>query len=143
MSNTPKEILAAGCRILDPLLHRYGFSYLEGPAGLGSGGHFASGTYVNGDRKLELHYRYSLGLVTYYFGTVSVGHELYMRAALGVNGGNKYPGFSDDPLDGFRWLAHDLESFAGAFLEGNEKEFSRLVKAAQEWGTTPGFARVP
>jgi len=143
MSDTPKEILAAGCRILDPLLHRYGFSYVEGPTGLGSGGHFASGTYVNGDRKLELHYRYSLGLVTYHFGTVSVRHESYMRAALGVNGGNKYPGFSDDPLDGFRCLAHDLENFAGAFLEGNEKKFDQLAKAAQEWERTLGFARIP
>ena len=30
-------------------------------------------------------------------------------ALLAPNGGNKFPGFSDDPLDAFRDLAYDLE----------------------------------
>jgi len=66
-----------------------------------------------------------------------------MRALLGTNGSNKYPGYSDDPLDGFRGLAYDLENFAGAFLKGNYREFERYVLAAQDWERTPGFARLP
>jgi len=66
-----------------------------------------------------------------------------MPAILGTNGGNKYPGFSDDPLDGFRFLAYDLEHFASAFLQGSFKEFGKYIIAAEEWERTPRFARLP
>jgi len=143
MSNSPSEILLEGCKILDPIMHQYGFSFAFEGSGKGSGGEHASGAYVNGNRKLELHYRYSLGLVTYHFGETSVGHESYMRAILGTNDGNRYPGFSDEPLDGFRFLAYDLEHFASAFLLGRFTEFGKYITAAQEWENTPGFARLP
>ncbi len=142
MGNRPLEVLSEGRRILDPVMHPFGFSFVDAASGRGSGGQYACGAYVNWDRKLELHYRYSLGLVTYHFGKTSVGHEAYMRALLGTSGGNKYPGFSEEPLDGFRGLAYDLENFAGAFLKGNYKEFQKYVIAAQEWERTPGFARL-
>jgi hypothetical protein len=102
-----------------------------------------SGTYVNGDRSLEFHFRFSLGLVTYHFGEISLDHESYMQALLGTNAGNRYPGFSEDPLDAFKGLAYDLENFATAFLSGNFKEFSRCVIAAKEQKKISGFKRIP
>ncbi len=50
-----------------------------------------------------------------------------MRALLAPSGGNQYPGFSDDPLDGFRHLAHNLENFASDFLNGSGEA---LIQAA-------------
>jgi hypothetical protein len=41
-----------------------------------------------------------------------------MRALLGKNGGNQYPGFSEDPSDGFRDLNYDLSHVCGDFLSG-------------------------
>jgi len=143
MGKQPNEILSEGRSLLDPVLVPQGFSFVDGPSGKGSGGPFASATYVNGDRKLELHYRHSLGLVTYHFGEESLDHESYMRSALGAPGGNRYPDFSDDPLDAFRDLAYDLQTFAGAFLNGEYEEFVRCVKASTAWKQTPGFARLP
>src|SRR5438105_8860936 len=101
MKMPPVEILREGHSILD---HRHGFSFQEGPAGRGSGDPYASGVYVSGNRKLEIHFRFSLGVVTYYFEQTSLDHESYTCALLGTNGGNKYPGFSEDPLDAFKGL---------------------------------------
>jgi hypothetical protein len=81
--------------------------------------------------------------VIYHFGEKSIDHESYMHALLGANGGNRYPCFSEDPLEQFKGLAYDLESFASAFLSENIEEFSKCVSAAEEWKKIPGFARLP
>jgi hypothetical protein len=143
MNKNPLEILREGCTVLDPLLRSHGFSFEEGPFGPSSGGPFASGVYVNGNRKLEIHFRFSLGLVTYRFDGRSVDHEGYMRAVLGNAGGSRYPDFSDDPLSGFKNLAYDLENFASAFLTGDFKEFARCATSAEKRQKIPGFARLP
>jgi hypothetical protein len=123
----------AGCKILDEVMNPHGFFLVEGLSGQSSGGNFASGEYVRDDRRIEIHFRFSLGLVTYRLGSLLLAHESYMRALLGKNGGNKYPGFSDDPLDGFRHLSYDLSHFCGDFLGGSGEEFARCaVKAAAQ-----------
>jgi hypothetical protein len=113
----PKDNLTAGATILAPLLGSHGFTFEFRDEGRGSGGFFAWGEFVREDRRLELHFRHSLGLVTYHVGPLHARHETYMKQ-LDVLGRNQYPGFSDDPLDGFRHLANDL-GFAADFLSGN------------------------
>ena len=104
-----------------------GFRFELREAGRGSGGRFAWGEYVRDDRRLELHFRYSLGLVTYHAGRFSIAHEPYLLA-LGVpRGDNQYPGFSDDPLEGFRSLAHDLSRFCREFLSGDATILRRIA----------------
>lgn len=142
MNHTPEETLKQGCAILDSVLVPLGFRFKFAGADKGSGGHFATGSYVNGERKLELYFRHSLGLVTYHFGSASIGHEAYMHALLGARGGNKYPGLSDDPLDGFLDLAHDLETYARAFLAGDMIEFATCVEFARKEESLSGFARL-
>ncbi len=139
----PCEILRQGRSTLDPMLYAHDFSFEDGGSGAGSGGRYAFGSYVNKDRRLELHFRFSLGLVTYHFGKNSLDHESYMRALLGTAGGNRYPGFSDNPLTAFDDLAYDLQSFARDFLNGDFEKFTRCVAVAEEWKKTPGFARLP
>jgi hypothetical protein len=133
------ETFRAGREILDEALKPLGFNFIEGASGQSSGGNFASGEYVKGDRRLEIHLRYSLGLVTYHLGSMSLAHESYMRALLGKNGGNQYPGFSDDPLDGFRHLSYDLSHFCGDFLSGSGEDFARCVVKATEQEKVIGF----
>jgi hypothetical protein len=142
MTHTPEEFLKKGCTILDAVLVPRGFNFEFAGAGKGSGGHFATGSYANGERRIELHFRFSLGLVAYHFGSVSIGHKAYMGAILGSGGGNKFPGFSDGPLAGFRGLAYDLETYAKAFLAGDMAEFVRSVELAQKAEALPGFARL-
>jgi hypothetical protein len=139
----PREILRLGCEVLDPILHAHGFSFEYGGEGSSSGGPYAFGSYVISDRRLEIHFRHSLGLVTYHFGEASMDHQAYMRALLGDAGGSKYPGFSDKPLDAFGELAVDLQSFAMAFLNNDAEEFMRCVAKAEEWKKTSGLARLP
>jgi hypothetical protein len=137
------ETFRAGLEILDEVLKPHGFTFVEGASGQSSGGNFASGEYVKGDRRLEIHFRSSLGLVTYHMGSLSLTHDDYMRALLGRGGGNKYPGFSADPLDGFRHLNYDLSHFCGDFLHGSEEEFERCVVKAKEQERVKGFKALP
>jgi len=136
---TVLEALRAGCGILDEVMKPWGFTFVEGASGRSSGGNFASGEYVKGDRRLEIHFRFSLGLVTYHLGSLSLAHTSYMRALLGKNGGNHYPGFSDDPLDGFRDLSYDLSHFCEDFLSGSGEDFARCAVKAAEQEKVTGF----
>jgi len=81
---TPLETLRKGAEILGPLLSAHGFTYYEDRAGHGSGGEYASGKYIKEDRVLEIHFRHSLGLVTYQIGSESIRHEVFMRALLAL-----------------------------------------------------------
>jgi len=140
------QILRSGTEILGAFMTSRGFVYIQEMAGASSGGDFASGAYVREDRKLEIHYRHGLGLVTYHIGNNSLRHETLMRALLGLEGGNHYPGFSDDPMDAFRDLLYDLEHFAADFLSGAGQIFeqcrlearaarklSRIERLEQRW----------
>ena len=141
MKGAPGEILRQGCEILDPLMRAHGVAFGKTCSGRGSGGPFARGSYLNGDRELELHFRFSLGLVTYHFRDIQIGHESLMRLVAENCRVSKYPGFSEDPLDAFRGLAYDLENFGSAFLLGDFETFSRCVTAATKQRS--GFARIP
>jgi hypothetical protein len=98
------------------VLRTQGFQFEFRGEGVGFGGSFAWGEFVRGDRRLELHYRHNLGLVTYHLGEHRASHQAYMKE-LGVWGRNRYPGYSTGS-GVFRDLAHDLE-FAEEFLVGD------------------------
>jgi len=118
-----------------------GFEWRQGAFGNGSGGPFASGEYVRGDRRLELHFRYSLGMVTYHIGNLALSHEQFMRHT-GHRLEAKYPGFSKDPIHAFRDLAEDLSRFGGDFLKGNGAEFRAAHTASNEYEKQSGFHRL-
>lgn len=109
-------ILSAGAAIVAPTLVANEFAWIAGSSGQSSGGAFASGAFVRGERSLELHFRYSLGLVTYHIGDLAVSHADYM-AHTGHRRDAKYPGFSDDPMDAFRSLAYDLANYCQGFSQ--------------------------
>jgi hypothetical protein len=125
---TPAEILTAGAHLLEPIVVPHGFVFDLQNEGLSSGGPFASGVFRRANRSLELHFRYSLGFVSYRVGALMISHTDYARAvrATGVLEPSSYPGFSRDPLDGFRHLALDLARFGRTFLSG--REFGRLAQ---------------
>ena len=101
---SPRDALTKGALQLEPTLKPHRFAFMFREEGQGSGGHFAVGDFIRGDRRLELHFRQSLGLVTYHVGGARVSHSRYMEE-LGVRERAAYPGFSEEPLDGFRDLA--------------------------------------
>jgi hypothetical protein len=129
--NGAADVFRPGCEILDMVLVPLGFQFTLRDAGQSSGGDFAWGEYVRGDRRLELHFRWSLGLVMYHLGSTQVSHEGYVRA-MGAAGGNAYPGFSDNALDGFRHLRRDLEKYGEVFLRGTDDELRSLLLRADE-----------
>jgi hypothetical protein len=132
---TSSQALERGAEILAALLGPYGFKFELTGEGKGSGGRFASGCFVKDDRKLELHFRYSLGMVSYHMGSASLGHETYMRF-LRVRDKASYPGFSKEPLSGFRDLARDLKAYCSDFLEGSGHKFKLFV---EEYEKNPGI----
>ena len=138
----PVDSLEAGRRVLDPLMTNAGFRFVPGPAGKGSGGHFASGSYVRGARQLEVHFRWSLGLVTYHFDDRELSHEAFMWSVLGGAAGNKYPGFSEDPMQGFRDLADDLERHGREFLVGSDEALKQRFDHAAAHPKPTGFKAI-
>ena len=128
---SPRETLMKGASLLEPVLGPHGFSFVFREEGRGSGGVFAVGDFVRGDRRLEIHLRHSVGLVSYHLGAAQVSHGGYMEE-LGVRPRAAYPGFSDDPLDGFRHLADDLERFAEDFLAGDGALVLRAAERERE-----------
>lgn len=80
----PKEALCDGAKILSPMLTSNGFAFHFRSKESGSGGKSVWGEFVRKDRRLELHFRHSLGLVRYHVRKWNASHEAYMRE-LGVS----------------------------------------------------------
>ena len=134
---TPEEILRTGVEILAYVLSPHGFKLSAIETGSGSGGAFANASFKRHSlwsrqppRRLDLSFRYSLGLVTYSVGNASASHGAYMQA-LGVADQANYPGFSTDPLDGFRNLREDLQRFGSDFLSGDASVLTTAAAAEQ------------
>lgn len=53
---------------------------------------------------------------------------------LGAHNKSLYPGFSNELLDGFRHLKHDLENFCSDFLIGDVRKFKDF---AREYNNDP------
>jgi hypothetical protein len=128
MKYSPTEIMKSGAKILSPLLKKHGFRFKIISEGCGSGGWFCEAAFSHGNRILELHFRNSLGFVTYHIGNYKASHQSYMKT-LEVDKKCAYRSFSSDPLDGFHHLLYDLERFGDDFLV---KDGFLLRKAAKE-----------
>ena len=125
--NRPVDYLVQGAEILSNVLKPHGFKFrIEQEDGRGSGGVSAEGSFRADNKRLELHFRWSLGLVTYHVGESSVSHEQYMRC-LGTYRDAEYPGYSTEPLDAFSHLASDLMRFCQNFVQDDGSEVMRFA----------------
>lgn len=127
------ENFQQGVLILSKVLSNYGFSFILGEIGKGSGGTFFEGSFLKEDetdtcRALYFGFRYRLGWCSYRIGQAGLSHQDYMRC-LDVHKKAKYPGFSTEPLDGFYALADDIENYCSDFLYGNGEQFTVFSKA--------------
>ena len=136
---TPETQLEAGAAILAKFLAGYGFQFRVEETDRGSGGPFARGAFLKGDRRLELHYRWSLGLVSYTVGNTRVAHEDFARARAS-DGRGVYSGFFSEPLDDFRALLADLEAFGSPFLSGSVEDFLAVAEWVQSHPRPLGLA---
>lgn len=135
----PRSELEKGVNLLLPALEPSGFKYEFKVEGQGSGGPFASGYFISGNKYLELSFRYSLGCVEYKVSNTVFSHSDYMDA-IGVRNKAKYPGFSSDPIKAFEHLAYDISNFAEVFLSGSEDEFTQLINFYKHKPKRSGFA---
>jgi hypothetical protein len=122
--------LEAGAAILKDFLEPHGFALGPIRSGAGSGGSFAWCEFNRGNRRLQLHFRQSLGLVEYQLGETRISHEDYMWSVRGERRATSYPGFSKEPLDEFRHLAADLAHYGQNFVRGDDQEFVRHAERA-------------
>jgi hypothetical protein len=137
------DLLERGVAELVGVLGPAGFEFIETDDGASNGGSFASGEFLRGDRRLELHVRSSLSLVRYHFDEASLSHEDLVRgvrALEGISEEGQYPGFSNDPMAGFRHLRHDLERFGDIFLRRGAKAFRALKKWVDKHPKKSGLA---
>jgi len=129
MNLKPEQLLINGAEILSTYLSSLDFKFKLIETGHGSGGDFAHGQFFNEDRMIDLHFRWSLGLVSYKINDLILSHEDYIEL-VDKHGQNKYPNFSDDPLDAFRCLLFDLKELLNDFTEKNAAAFRQ--KAADK-----------
>ncbi|QQS52457.1 MAG: hypothetical protein IPM71_06910 [Bacteroidota bacterium] len=118
MNLKPEQLLINGAEILSTYLSSLDFKFKLIETGHGSGGDFAHGQFINEDKTIDLHFRWSLGLVSYKINDLILSHEDYIDL-VDKHGQNKYPNFSDDPLDAFRCLLIDLKDLLNDFTENN------------------------
>jgi hypothetical protein len=138
MLTDPETAVLQGAEILKPLFAEHGFAFSKLESGNSSGGRFASAEFKRLDRRLEFHFRFSLGIVRYYLGSESISHEEYMCSVLGKPYLSHYPGFSNNPLDAFRHLRDDLQSHCKEFLEGTDEAFQHRIESARLcWASRP------
>lgn len=102
----PDALASIGNHLLEDLLGPAGFQRRPAEGGAGSGGTFTVARWTRGSQYIELHVRQALGIVRYGWGSESFD-QAHVLGALGHSRG-AYPGFSDDPVDGFRHPAEDL-----------------------------------
>jgi hypothetical protein len=119
-----------GVELLSPVLVRYGFVYHAGEVDRGSGGLYAHGGFARANRSLEFSVGHALGEVRCRVDAATLFHDNFARAAVG-RGQARYPGFSDDPLDGFRDLATGLVRFGSVVIAGTTAEFAAIVAEAE------------
>jgi hypothetical protein len=124
------EMLQRGSALIAPLLETHGFVFNELGVGNSSGGSYASGKFQKDNRWLELHFRFSLGLISYHLGNCSMSHQDYMHSVIGKPNSGHYPGFSNDPLDGFRHLLVDLQEYGSEFLAESDECLIRRIEMA-------------
>lgn len=141
-SISPEEQLGKGAELLRELLEPVGFSFGMSAVGNGSGGRFAVGEFVRGSHRLELHYRFGLGIVIYHVGSCSLSHEELMRA-LGKSNQAEYPTVLDKSLRGFQALAADLRKYGAPFLTNDSSRFNELVKWCAGNPRPTGFNALP
>jgi hypothetical protein len=120
-------VMAAGSVIVGQVLWPAGFTYELTGTGPGSGGTAAVGRFTSGGQYVEFHFRYSLGLVSYGWDGAVLSHAGYLR---GLDAAGSYPGYSTDPLDGFRHLAADLAGPLRGFRDGDRAQYQRARRAA-------------
>ncbi len=139
----PTALLQRGVAQLTPVLGPAGFEFIQTEDSASSGGSFASGEFLRGDRRLELQVRSSLVLVRYHFGDQSMSHEDLVRGVRALEkiaDQGQYPGFSNDPMAGFHHVRHDLERFGAVFLRGGAKAFRALKKWVDKHPRKSGLA---
>jgi hypothetical protein len=122
----PEWALREGAAILAPYLNLFGFKFRLVAQGSSSGGRWAEGEFRCGNRRLEFHFRHSLGQVVYHVDNFRMSHEEYLKV-LGAWEIRRYPGFTDDPLEPFRQFLHDLRAITSDFVVGQTEEFVRVA----------------
>jgi hypothetical protein len=118
MNSNPKVELEAGAKILEPALAPHGFVFAFQDVGHGSGGDYAWGAYVRGDRSLHLHHRWGLGIVEYHIGDLWIGHSAYLNF-LSVERQSEFVSLPlESGFERYHALLLDLTRFCGDFVYG-------------------------
>ncbi len=143
MTQSSRDVFEQGVAKLAEVLGPAGFSFASTDEDTGNGDLSAIAEFRRADRRLELHFHRGLVLVRYHFAEQSLSHEELARGMRGLEGiaaEAQFPGFSDDPADGFRHLRVDLERFGAIFLTGGAKAFRALKKWLDKHPKKSGLA---
>ena len=122
------EMMKEGARYLMSVLQPLGFVFRIVQTGASSGGTFCQAEFSCKRRKIELHFRWGLGMVLYHIGDISVSHKAYIEA-LGAGSASRYPGFYNDKMEAFRSLAHDFALIRSDFIDGEGRILAEAAAA--------------
>ncbi len=135
----PKEceqLLIEFTQRLNPILNPLGFVFEYSGSGAASAGPFASGFYVNGEKKIGLIYRSiaGFGSVIYEYRQWGATHSDLMKH-LGKQDESKlkydehkYLSYAKDGGSMFEALVYDIQNFGLEFLTNSDTQFGKILK---------------
>jgi hypothetical protein len=137
----PRELLQAGVEVLNPFLNSVGYHFQFDHDGQGSGGYYACGRFACGNRSIELHHRWGLGIVNYQFSGFSLDHSAYLDG-LGLDRDSHYLWLRlEAGIDRYEGLLEDLRQFCADFLTGTASQWMSIALANAEARKAEHFRR--
>jgi F0F1-type ATP synthase assembly protein I len=137
---------------LNPILNEIGYVFEHSGNGVSSGGSFASGYFVNGEKKIGLIYRAiaGLGSVNYEYGNGEIGtsHSDLMRY-LGKEDvsklkydASKWLSYSTDAGSVADALLYDIQNFSKDLLISTEEQFAETMKVVDKTSSITSDSQV-
>jgi hypothetical protein len=130
---------------LDPVLNPLGFAFEISMSGVSSPGPFATGFYVNGDKKIGLIYRsgFGFGSVIYEYHQTSVSHDGLM-SYLGKTDvsklsfdSDKFMSYSKNGGNALDALIYDIQNFEVGFLTKDNEQYGKVLKEISKTYNVP------
>ena len=117
--------LTVGLETVQPFLNGYGFELENYNINKDSDGYFAFASYTNGNKKLSIDYRFSIGEVLYQYKDSIVSHPFYLDQ-LGFADKKHHKGFLlKNHLEEFKYILDDFEFLVDDFFKG---ECNKLIE---------------
>ncbi len=121
---------------LNPVLNPLGYVFQMAGSGVSSGGPFAAGFYLNGERQIGLIYRATSGLgsVNYKYDQFTISHDGLMQYLGKLNFSKlkydpkKWSSYGDNGGNVVDAFLYDIQNYETDFLASSDEQFAKVLR---------------